>query len=435
MSLSGFGQASYRRSQARRSVSCLVSRELPVHTASRNCGELKGRPFVARLTSKGIRMAYFQCALCEISVPVSAAVWCCTKCGGHLKVEGAGLLRRSDIDISRRSLWRYQTALAYQGAMQVSLGEGWTPLVEGRWQDMAVSWKCEFISVSGSFKDRGVAVMLNHLLANGIRKVAEDSSGNGGAAVATYAAAADMACRVYVPASTSPGKVTQMAAAGAEVIRIPGSRQAVADAAMKDESGYFYGSHNWHPAFVDGIKTVGYEIWEQLGFQVPDAIIAPVGGGSNLLGCFEAFSGLRKSGETNRLPRLYGAQSTSCAPLAQAFARGADTYAEVETSPSIAEGIAVSRPVRSRELLAAVRESGGAVMAVTEDGIARAHALLARRGLYVEPTSAAAAALLDQLVERGDVQAHERVVVILTGSGLKAGELIARMRGSSQPTA
>jgi threonine synthase len=336
-------------------------------------------------------------------------------------------LRRADISTNRASLWRYQKALVHQGPVAISLGEGWTPLVEAPWRGAVVQWKCEFVSVSGSFKDRGVAVMINHLLAKGVTRVAEDSSGNGGAAVATYAAAAKLACRIYVPAHTSPAKITQIAATGAEVIRIPGPRQGVADAAMADASGYFYASHNWDPAFLDGIKTVGYEIWEQSDFGVPDVIIAPIGGGSNLLGCFRAFVELRSAGEVNRLPRLYGAQSESCAPLARAFETGAETYLEVETHPSIAEGIAVSRPVRARGLLAAIRESGGAIFAVSEASIAAAHDRLARSGLYVEPTSATAAALLDQLSEDGTIRTGEKVVVILTGSGLKAGDLVARM--------
>jgi len=310
----------------------------------------------------------------------------------------------------------------------VSLGEGWTPLVRGSWRGIDVYWKSEFVSISGSFKDRGVSVMINHLLANGVTKVAEDSSGNGGAAVATYAAAAGLPCRIYVPAQTSPSKITQIGATGAEVIRISGSRQAVADAAMADKSGYFYASHNWDPGFLDGIKTVGYEIWEQLGFNVPDAVVAPTGGGSNILGCFRAFSGLRKAGEVDRLPRLYGAQSESCQPMALGFQAGAETYVEAESKASIAEGIAVSHPIRSREVLAAARESGGGVYAVSEAAIGLAHDKLARTGLYVEPTSAAAGALLDQLIEQGTLRVGECVVVILTGSGLKAGELIARMR-------
>ena len=379
-------------------------------------------------------MATFKCAVCSSSFPTSELIWCCKNCGGPLNVEGVALLRRSDIMPDRASLWRYQKALVHQGPVTVSLGEGWTPLIRGSWRGVNVYWKSDFVSISGSFKDRGVSVMINHLLANGVTRVAEDSSGNGGAAVATYAAAAGLPCRIYVPAITSPSKITQIAATGAEVIRIAGSRQAVADAAMADKSGYFYASHNWDPAFLDGIKTVGYEIWEQLGFEVPDAIVAPTGGGSNVLGSFHAFSGLREAGEVDRLPRLYGAQSESCQPMARGFQAGAETYVETESRPSIAEGIAVSHPIRSREVLTAARESGGGIYAVSEEAIGIAHGKLARLGLYVEPTTAAAGALLDQLIEQGAIRAGERVVVILTGSGLKAGELIARMREGTPAT-
>jgi threonine synthase len=346
---------------------------------------------------------------------------------GHLNVEGTDPLKRSDIDSAKRSLWRYQHALVHQGPIHVSLGEGWTPLIEGRWDKAQILWKCEFVSISGSFKDRGASVMLNHLIENGVEKVAEDSSGNGGAAVATYAAAADLDCRIYVPEATSPGKITQIATVGAEVIRIGGSRQAVAEAAMADNSGYFYASHNWHPVFVDGIKTVGYEIWEQLDFTVPDVIVAPTGGGSNLLGCYLGLSDLRETGEIDRLPRLYGAQSENCEPIAKAFAVGAESFMPIESRPTIAEGIAVSQPVRSRELLAAVRTTSGAVRSVPEKAIARAHFRLARHGIYVEPTTAAAVALLDKLLEEGEVRPQERIVVILTGSGLKAGDLISKL--------
>lgn len=373
-------------------------------------------------------MAQYKCSACGSFYPTTALIWRCEKCGSQLDAVDLEPFKRGDIASDRRSLWRYQKALVHQGPVPVSLGEGWTPLVSGQWNGIGVQWKCEFVSISGSFKDRGVAVMINNLLANGVEKVAEDSSGNGGAAVATYAAAAGLPCRIYVPAHTSPSKITQIAASGADVIRVTGSRQAVADAAMQDNSGFFYASHNWDPGFLDGIKTVGYELWEQLGFDLPDAIVAPTGGGSNLLGCFRAFSELRQAGEVKRLPRLYGAQSENCEPLALGFERGLDTYAEVEGKPSIAEGIAVSRPVRARELLAAVRETNGGIHAVSEKAIAHAHDQLARSGLYVEPTTATAGALLTRLIEEGKVRKGERVVTILTGSGLKAGELITRMR-------
>jgi threonine synthase len=370
----------------------------------------------------------FKCVVCNASFPTTTLIWCCRKCNGPLQAVDLQPLRRHDIERDRYSLWRYQRALVYQGPVRVSLGEGLTPLITAQWRDTSVLWKCEFISISGSFKDRGVSVMINNLLANGVDRVAEDSSGNGGAAVATYAAAAGLPCRIYVPAHTSPSKITQIAATGAEVVRIAGSRQAVADAAMADNSGYFYASHNWDPAFLDGIKTVGYEIWEQCGFKAPDVIVAPTGGGSNILGCYHAFSELRASGEIDQMPRLYGAQSEACQPVAKAFEAGAGVFVETESMPSIAEGIAVSKPIRSRELLAAVRKSKGGIYAVSEAAIAEAHERLSRTGLYVEPTTAAAPALLDQLLANGTIAKGENVVVILTGSGLKAGDLISRMR-------
>ncbi len=376
-------------------------------------------------------MIVFRCSHCQSAMPVQSA-WCCPKCGGPLFVEGTKPLRRADIETNHASLWRYQSALVHTGPITLSLGEGWTPLVRGRWGNYNIFWKCEFVSISGSFKDRGVSVMINHLLAHGVKKVAEDSSGNGGAAVSTYAAAAGLPCRIYVPAHTSPGKITQIAATGAEVIRVSGSRQDVADAAVADKFGYAYASHNWDPAFLDGIKTVGYEIWEQLCFEAPDVIIAPTGGGSNLMGCFHAFSDLRNNGEVQRLPRLYGAQSESCAPMAKAFAANAPRYVEIEIRPTIAEGIAVSRPVRSEALLHAARESGGGVYTVSEDEIVAAHDKVARRGFYVEPTTASAVALLDKLLVEQRIVPGESVAVLLTGSGLKAGEPIIRMRETAR---
>ena len=289
------------------------------------------------------------------------------------------------------------------------------------WSSGEVNWKLDFMNPSGSFKDRGFVVLVNYLREIGITSVSEDSSGNGGAALATYAAAAGFRCRIYVPASTSAAKIAQIAAAGSEVIRVPGVRQAVADAAMQDDTGAYYASHNWHPMFIEGTKTVGYEIWEQLGFRAPDVIVAPTGGGSNIIGCHLAFDELMRAGQIDRMPRLFGVQSAACAPLARAFADGLDHFQNVQPFKTIAEGIAVSRPVRAREVLAAARDTAGGVIAVSEDEIFESYARLARTGIYVEPTSAAAAAGVDILRRDGQIAAAEEVVVILTGSGLKSG--------------
>jgi threonine synthase len=305
-------------------------------------------------------MAQFKCSVCGTLYPASALIWRCEKCGGEIDAVGMSPLRRSDIAAERSSLWRYQQALVHQGPVSVFLGEGWTPMVPGNWNGVGINWKCDFVSISGSFKDRGVSVMMNNLLANGVGRVAEDSSGNGGASVATYAAVAGLPCRIYVPAHTSAEQDhsdrSDRRRSDPRAGNAPGGRRCRDGGHVR----IFYATHNWHPAFLDGIKTVGYEIWEQSGFKVPDAIVAPAGGGSNLMGCLRAFRELQKAGEVDRLPRLYGGQSENCQPNARAFETGAETFVEVETKPSIAEGIAVSRPVRSRELLAGCAKAAAA---------------------------------------------------------------------------
>src|SRR5262245_8652325 len=291
----------------------------------------------------------------------ASGLWRCPATGSHLNLAPGRGLRRADVEQGTRSLWRYRAAMSGAPGEPLTRGEGLTPLVSAGWHGQDVLWKLDFMNPSGSFKDRGFALLINYLIGLGVSSVSEDSSGNGGASLATYAAAARIPCRIYVPAATSASKIAQIAAAGSEVIRVPGARQGVADAAMADDTGAYYASHNWHPMFIEGVKTVGYEIWEQLGFRVPDVIVAPTGSGSNSLGCFTAFSELKRAGEVERLPRLFAIQSEACNPLGGAFADGLDDYKAVQPSKSIAEGIAVSQPIRAKEVLTAARDTNGGV--------------------------------------------------------------------------
>src|SRR5947209_10150213 len=223
-------------------------------------------------------MARFRCLTCGTAYPADRPLWRCD-CGGPLDLEPGPGLRRSDIAAADASLWRYRAALALTGPPQVSLGEGWTPLVARDWDGVPVHFKLESQMPTGSFKDRGAAVMLNHLLEVGVGPIHEDSSGNAGSSLATYAAAAGLACRIYVPATAPRAKVVQIAAAGAEVRAIPGSRQAVTEAALAATGESFYASHNWHPLVIEGTNTLAYELREQLSFQVPDNILVPTGYG------------------------------------------------------------------------------------------------------------------------------------------------------------
>src|ERR1700726_1784498 len=281
--------------------------------------------------------ATYRCAACGTVYPADRPLWRCV-CGSHLAAEPGPGIARADIVSADASLWRYRAALALSGPPKVTLGEGWTPLVTRRWDGVPVQFKLESQMPTGSFKDRGTAVMLNHLLEVGVGPIHEDSSGNAGSSIATYAAASGLPCRIYVPAAAPRGKVVQIAASGAEVRAIPGTRQAVTEAALAAVGESFYASHNWHPFFIEGTKTLAFELWEQLGFAVPDNILVPTGYGSNIIGLDRGFDELERAGEITARPRLFAVQAANCAAFAAAWEAGEDRFVEFAALPTIADG-------------------------------------------------------------------------------------------------
>ncbi len=350
--------------------------------------------------------------------------------GSPLLLTPLGGIGRGDIDTGLRRLWRYRRSLPFGDEVApITMGEGCTPLVPREIGGARVHLKLEWFAPTGSFKDRGASVMLSGLRAQGVRAVLEDSSGNGGAAISAYAAAGGMAATIMVPAATSPAKIVQMKAAGAEIILVPGTRQDCADAALARAESIFYASHNWHPFFLHGTKTLAYELWEDLGFAAPDNVVIPCGAGSNVLGCDLGFGELLRAGEIGRLPRLFAVQPENVGPIAAAFAAGADTAVPCTVAPTIAEGTAIAQPIRLAEVLGAIRRSGGAAVTVTEAEIEDALFSLARTGIYVEPTCATAAAALARLLASGTIRPGETTVLVLTGTGLKATARIGALMG------
>jgi threonine synthase len=291
-----------------------------------------------------------------------------------------------------------------------------------RWEGRALKAKLDYLMPTGSFKDRGAALVVGHLKRCGVAGIVEDSSGNAGAAFSAYAAAAGLRCTIYAPASTSSTKLRQIGIHGARLRLVEGTREETANRAQtcpSDEG--IYGGHNWQPFFVEGCKTIAYELWEGLGFRAPAAVIVPVGGGANLLGIHVGFSELLRAGSIERLPRIYGIQAENCAPLVAAFRQNARQAVAISARPTIAEGIAIASPPRGAQILAAVHQSGGAMLAVEEAEILGAHNRLLSGGLCVEPTSAVALSGLTRLVRQGDLPAEEELVVVsLTGNGLKS---------------
>lgn len=358
--------------------------------------------------------------------PSSVARWCGDS-GAYLNLAPGLGMTRDAINPRERSVWRYAKAIDVAAQSAVSLGEGGTPLLSRTWNGAAVRFKLEFMMPTGSFKDRGMTVMVSYLKSRGIDHVLEDSSGNAGASLSAYAAAAGMRCRILVPETASYPKIAQIAACGADVVTVPGTRQDVADTALRMSGEIFYASHNWQPFFVEGTKTLAYELWEDLGFRAPDNVITPLGYGSNVLGLERGFDELLRNGEIKKRPRIFGVQAANCAPCHAAWQAGSESPVPTAISPTVAEGIASSQPTRLREVVRAVRGSGGAIAAVSEGEIVSALGALARMGLYVEPTSAAAAAGLTQWLESGVIGRDETTVLVLTGSGLKSSERIGQL--------
>ncbi|MDP9650751.1 threonine synthase [Paraburkholderia caledonica] len=336
-------------------------------------------------------------------------------------------MSRDDIDRQLRSQWRYRASLPVEIVSPISMGEGCTPLIQKAWDDHRPHFKLEWFSPTSSFKDRGTTVMLSMLRQQGITSVLEDSSGNGGASVAAYGAAGAMRVKIVAPAHASPAKIAQMRAYGAEVQLVDGPRQMCEDEAVRQSASIFFASHNWQPFFLEGTKSVGYEIWEDLNFQAPDNIVMPAGAGSNVLGCYLAFAELVRAGQIQKMPKLFVCQPLNCSPIDASFQAGVTTPVAREIRKTVSEGTAIAHPLRLAQVISAVKQTGGTTVAVKEEAIVEALRRIGRLGLLPELTSATAVAGFDQLIKVGAVQAREETVVLLTGTGIKNAEAIADM--------
>jgi threonine synthase len=297
----------------------------------------------------------------------------------------------------------------------ISLGEGETPLIDLQIEGRTVYFKCEHLNPTGSFKDRGSVALVSALAARGVGEAVEDSSGNAGASFAAYAARAGIRARVFVPSYASGPKQAQIRAYGAEIVRVPGPRSKAAEAVRRAaDAGTVYASHVYLPHGIAGMATIAFEIAEQLG-RSPGAVILPVGHGSLLLGLHRGFMAMAEAGEIDTPPPLIGVQARACAPLWTAYTQGAVQPELVTEGETIAEGIRILQPPRAGAVLDALGESDGRMVAVDEESIREGRNALAKRGLYVEATSAVVwPGLLATLKDL-----KYPVVVIITGSGYK----------------
>ncbi|MFJ8197551.1 threonine synthase [Streptomyces sp. NPDC096152] len=356
------------------------------------------------------------CPTDGVRIPSDSLAWCCPSCHGPLELDFVPTPAPLKSLTGRvNSLWRYAETLP-MASPTVSLGEGRTPLVP---LTDGVSAKLDYLMPTLSFKDRGAVLLAELALRTGPRRVVADSSGNAGTAIAAYCARGRLPCTVYVPLGTSAKKLEQIEAHGARLEVVDGDREAAGAAARAaaDEPDTFYASHVYNPYFLHGTKTYVHELWEDLGGRLPEVLVLPVGNGTLLLGAALAVAELYGAGLLDRRPALWAVQSAAVAPLAKAWEEGAEELPETTVvAPTYAEGIAIPRPPRARQILRAVRDSGGTFLTVTEDQIRHAQLDLASRGLYVESTGVVCWAA----VREGALGAKSAVVP-LCGAGLKSG--------------
>jgi threonine synthase len=293
----------------------------------------------------------------------------------------------------------------------VSIGESPTPVVPLIVGDREYACKLEFRQPSGSFKDRGAQVMVSVLKALGITDIVEDSSGNAGAAIATYAAAAGMACTIVLPTSARGPVVTQIGMTGARLVRVRGARHRATETAQRMAAEAYYASHIYNPLFFAGTARLADELILQ--DAVPDTIILPVGNGTLLLGLYHGFK------RRGTVPRLIASQLSGLDPVTLGSALRATSRSGRRIAAVVAPGIATAQPARLGEIVQAVKESGGEAVSVAAPDVMAGQRTLAQEGLYVESTSAVALAAAQKLDAAGRFGADERVLIILTGAGLK----------------
>jgi len=369
-------------------------------------------------TDKGVSMKYeIRCSVCN-KPPSSLLVFKCPSCGQPLDVQLDFNFEPEKIHRNNFSVWRYSEFFPYaQENKTISLSEGWTPLVRLSENTYV---KLESANPTGSFKDRGSTVLvsaLHRLIEEAGGYISEDSSGNAGASMAAYAARAGLKARIYVPETVAGPKFNQIQFYGAQVIKVSGSRSRVAEEAQKVEKGKFYVGHILHPLFRDGIRSLAYEMFEQFGWNVPERIYFPVSAGTLLLGIISGFKHLSDSGMIEAFPRIVACQTRQVSPLYHLF-KGLK-YDAPETVKSIADALVSVKPPLLDLMVESLKAVKGDAVMVEEDEIMEAFLELARRGFFVEPSSAVAYAGYKKQLRNKEVSRDCSTVIILTGHGLK----------------
>ena len=380
-------------------------------------------------------LTHLECTACGLRHDADVLQTLCRDCGKVLYARydlaaAAEAVSPSDIAAREQTMWRYREVLPVRDdAFEVTLGEGGTPLL--RAERLGASLGCtdlyikeEGVNPTGSFKARGMAAAVSRAKELGAERLVVPSAGNAAGAMAAYAARAGMPAYLFMPDTTPQSNILESRIAGAVVELVEGHIGDAGRAARERAavSPMFDMSTMKEPYRVEGKKTLGYEIAEALGWELPDVIVYPTGGGTGLLGMWKAFGEMEEMGwiSAGRRPRMIAVQMEGCAPIVKAFHEGQESISPWENATTVAAGLRVPGPVADYLILRCLRESDGTALTVTDDeALAAVPEMASAEGIFPCPEGAATLAALGKLLQSGDVDASERIVLLNTGSGLK----------------
>ncbi len=378
-------------------------------------------------------LTHLECTACGLRHDWSRLQNLCTACSKPLfavyDLAAVGKLdcfKQSSLREREKSLWRYRELLPLpQDAEPISLGEGGTPLLRAKAlsDDVDLWIKDESLNPTQSFKARGMSVAISMAKFLGAKKLAVPSAGNAGGALAAYAARAGLEAHIFMPRDTPRANIIECREVGAHVTLIDGliTDCGAEIARRKEKEGWFDLSTLKEPYRIEGKKTLGYEIAEQLDWRSPDVILYPTGGGTGLIGMWKAFDEMEKLGWIdNKRPRMFSVQASGCAPIVRAFDAGEKFAAEFPNAHTVASGLRVPKAIGDFLMLNILCESKGGAIAVDDDEMIRTvREVGSQEGLFVAPEGAACFAALKKLRASGKIDIGQHVVIFNTGSGIK----------------
>jgi len=395
------------------------------------------------------KIDHLECSRCGTTVSADQPRTVCEKCAGSWYVRYdltplRGLAQREEIarEAARSpwaGMWRYRAVLP--DAAPVTLGEGWTPVVRSRRYPGAYL-KEEGANPTGSFKARGMAMAVTMARSYGLKKLAAPSAGNAAGALAAYAAAAGIEAHLFMPKDVPFANYLEAVMYGAHVTLVDG---LISDcgrmvAERKEREGWFDISTLKEPFRIEGKKTMGYELVEQLGWEYPEAVFYPTGGGVGLIGMWKAFAEMEALGwvKPGKRPRMIAVQSAGCAPVVRAFERQEKASEMWKDAATFASGLRVPKPYGDYIMLNILRESNGLAVSIPDEAIlASLRDWAKNEGVLLCPEGATATAAYTHLLETGELKPEDRVVLFNTGAGLKYTDVIAEVAqiGRATPTA